>query len=283
MMKAGDGAILMIPLLRRIAEASFPVAIGDLANDPHLLQLAAENQRHFENSLRWAAAYLEKECLLVDTGEGRYAATMAGIQQVRHLNGEAGPSGRDLVSRTIARMEHEVRTELLARLYAMPPAFFETAVIDLLVAMKYGDTRDSIAYHVGRSGDGGIDGAIPRDELGLDVIYVQAKRYRPAAAVPVNDVRDFSGSLEQHRATTGVFATTATFSRPAREFASRISRRIRLIDGGEFVSLMFKHKIGVKDVETWSIREIDSSYFVRPLVEFREIEQISSASIQPRR
>jgi restriction system protein len=124
-----------------------------------------------------------------------------------------------------ARIARErLRRDLLDRIHAEPPEFFERLIIELLLAMGYGCRRD-LARHLGRSGDGGIDGAVPQDVLGLDVVYIQAKRYRPGSSVPVSAVREFAGSLDGRKARKGVFVTTATFPKSAAAFVARCRAR----------------------------------------------------------
>jgi len=139
------------------------------------------------------------------------------------------------------------------------PAFFERLVVDLLVAMGYGGTRRDAGQVVGGSGDGGIDGIIKEDRLGLDVVYLQAKRWKDNVSRPT--VQAFAGSLEMHRARKGVLITTSGFTADARDYASRIEKRIVLIDGQELAELMIDHGIGVTDIQTYTIRRIDSDYF----------------------
>jgi restriction system protein len=278
-----DDARLVMPLLNKIAAAVSPVSLSELAEDTELQGLVRGRWEHPESVLRWVAANLQRENLIVDAGGGRFAITQAGVGKLESANGGKAASDRDTMARSYARIDQALRMELLARLYATPPAFFESVVVHLLVAMGYGTGHDGLARHLGKSGDGGVDGVVPLDELGLDSIYIQAKRYRPGTAVSVNDVRDFAGSLEMHKASKGIFATTAAFSRPAQEFAAQISRRIVLIDGNMFCGLMLRHNIGVRMVQSWELKEVDDGYFASAQAGRMVTSQISSASIQPRR
>jgi hypothetical protein len=277
-----DDARLVLPLLARLAAAAEPVSVAELAADA---ALAAQVPRHWhqaEQGFSWVLSCLERDRLVLGCGGGRYAITGAGLRRLDRSHASAS-ADRDAICRAYARIDRALRTELLSRLYAMAPAAFEAAVIDLLVAMGYGRHAGSLACRLGRSGDCGIDGIVPVDELGLDTIYVQAKRYRPSTTVPVTDLRDFAGSLEQHRAGKGIFATTACFSRPAREFAAQISRRIVLIDGDRFCELMLKHNIGVRPVQRLELKEVDGGYFASAAGAAILTAQTSSASTQPRR
>jgi len=139
-----------------------------------------------------------------------------------------------------------------------PPKFFEQLVVDLLVAMNYGGSRKD-AQAVGRTGDGGIDGVIKEDRLGLDAVYVQAKRWQDSVGRP--QVQAFAGSLEGHRAKKGVFITTSTFTKDAREYVDRIEKKIVLIDGEELATLMMEHNIGVALVTSYEVKKLDLDYF----------------------
>jgi restriction system protein len=132
------------------------------------------------------------------------------------------------------------------------------------LAMGYGARRRDLSRHVGKSGDGGIDAIITQDELGLDSIFVQAKRLRPSTTVPVADVRDFAGSLEAMHATKGIFVSTAQFSDPARTFVAALTRRVVLNDGAKLTDLMIRHNLGVTIRQTYLIKDIEPGYFARP-------------------
>lgn len=157
-----------------------------------------------------------------------------------------------------------LRRELIARIHAQPPAFFERLVIDLLLAMGYGADRAAMARCLGRSGDGGIDGVITLDELSLEQICIQAKRLKPGVAVPISDVRDFAGSLEARRASKGVFVATTHFSAGAEVFCAKLSRRVVLIDAERLAELMIRHNIGVRVQHSLELKALDRDYFSRP-------------------
>jgi restriction system protein len=154
-----------------------------------------------------------------------------------------------------------LQSELIARIHAQPPAFFERLVIDVLLSMGYGTERSATAQRLGRSGDGGVDGVITLDELGFDLIYIQAKRLKPGVAVPISEIRDFAGSLESHHASKGVFVTTTHFSPGAAEFCSRLSRRVVLIDGVRLADIMMRYNIGVEVQQCIVLKCLDSTYF----------------------
>ena len=137
-------------------------------------------------------------------------------------------------------------SELIGRIHSQTPEFFERLVIDVLIAMGFGRNHAEMAQRLGRSGDGGIDGLIPLDALGLDLLFIQAKRLKPGTAVPISDVRDFAGSLEARQGAKGVFVTTTHFSAGAAEFCTRLSRRLVLVDGEQLARLMVQHNVGVR-------------------------------------
>ena len=137
--------------------------------------------------------------------------------------------------------------------------FFERLVVDLLVAMGYGGSRQDAGQAVGGSGDDGIDGIIKEDKLGLDFVYVQAKRWENPVSRPT--VQAFAGSLEGQRARKGVLITTSKFTRDAEEYVTRIEKRIVLIDGEQLASLMIDHGVGVADVATYQVKRVDADYF----------------------
>lgn len=157
------------------------------------------------------------------------------------------------------QLVEQLATELLAQIHACSPEFFERLVIDLLVAMGYGGSRSDAARAIGRSGDGGIDGIINEDRLGLDSICVQAKRWQDTVGRPV--VQAFAGSLEGARARKGVVITTSQFADTAREYVKMIEKRIILIDGKTLAKLMIEHNVGVTTESTYAVKRLDSDYF----------------------
>lgn len=169
--------------------------------------------------------------------------------------------GGDALASLVQAAHASLLSELIARIHAQPPAFFERLVIDVLLSMGYGTERSATAQRLGRSGDGGVDGVITLDELGLDLIYIQAKRLKPGVAVPISDIRDFAGSLESRHASKGVFVTTTHFSPGAAEFCSRLSRRVVLIDGLRLADIMMRYNIGVEVQQCIVLKGLDSNYF----------------------
>jgi len=154
----------------------------------------------------------------------------------------------------------ELGRALLEQVLSCSPAFFERLVVDLLVAMGYGGSRADAGKAVGGTGDGGIDGVIKEDRLGLDEVCVQAKRLT-GGTVSRDTVQAFAGSLEGRRARKGVFITTGQFSKHAADFVERIEKRIILIDGERLTELMMDYGIGVTDIATYTIKRLDTDYF----------------------
>jgi restriction system protein len=142
---------------------------------------------------------------------------------------------------------------------AASPSFFERLVVELLVRMGYGGTLRDAGQAVGKSGDGGIDGIIKEDRLGLDLIYIQAKRWDGTVGRP--EIQKFAGALQGHRARKGVFITTSSFSKDALEFTSRIESKIVLIDGPTLAKHMIDHNVGVSLSRSYEVKKIDSDYF----------------------
>ena len=158
-----------------------------------------------------------------------------------------------------AVLRANLATELLERIMAKPSEFFEKLVVDLLLAMGYGGSRAEAATVTKASGDGGIDGVINEDRLGLDAVYVQAKRWE--GNVGVGPIREFVGSLSAHKAHKGVFITTSDFGAGAREFISQVSHKIVLINGQRLAELMIDYGVGVSTRETYILKRADDDYF----------------------
>lgn len=173
--------------------------------------------------------------------------------------GESEQTPEEALDVAYGRLRATLEADLLEQIKAATPTFFESLVIDLLVAMGYGGSIADAGQAVGRSGDGGIDGIIKEDRLGLDAIYVQAKRWENTVGRP--DIQRFAGALQGHRARKGVFITTSSFSRDARDYAAAIDSKIVLIDGPELTKLMIDHNVGVSAGRSYEIKKIDSDYF----------------------
>ncbi|HWO89200.1 MAG TPA: restriction endonuclease [Gemmatimonadales bacterium] len=175
-----------------------------------------------------------------------------------------GPSADDTtpeeaLEHAYQQLRREVEAELLDQVKAAPPSFFERLVVDLLLQMGYGGSRQEAGSVIGGTGDGGIDGIINEDRLGLDVVYIQAKRWTEAVGRP--EIQKFAGALQGHRAKKGVFITTSSFSRDAEDYAARIDSRIVLIDGRRLARLMYDHNVGVSRRVSYEVKQVDSDYF----------------------
>jgi restriction system protein len=157
------------------------------------------------------------------------------------------------------RLREVLAGDLLIQIKNSSPDFFERLVVELLVRMGYGGSIKEAGKAIGRGGDEGIDGTIKEDVLGLDVIYIQAKKWDGAVGRP--EIQKFAGALQGQRARKGIFITTGSFSRDALEFSSRIDSKIVLIDGKKLVDLLVDHNIGVSIVKSYEMKKIDSDYF----------------------
>ncbi len=191
---------------------------------------------------------------------GRLPPSTAAVTVATELTAKLATPD-ELLRSTIEDIEAALSSELLDRILAAPPAFFEELIVTLLLRMGYGGSREEAGRALGKSGDGGIDGVIDQDALGLDRIYMQAKRYKLDASVSEPEIRAFSGSLGAAKATKGVFVTTSFFTRPAYEFAERHPLKMVLIDGKQLSALMIRHNVGVRTTETLYVRKIDEDFF----------------------
>jgi restriction system protein len=269
----------------------------NLTPDDRAQLLPSGKQTLFGNRVHWAKTYLSKAGLLESTRRGHFKITERGQQviashppridndflnqfaefrQFKEKSASdaaqgAQPIGPALVSRTetpdeIMRVAHkQVETslgqDLLDRVRAAPPAFFERLIVNLLLSMGYGGSAVDAGRALGRSGDDGVDGVIDQDALGLDRVYIQAKRYAEGNNIGAGAIRDFFGSLDRHKATKGLFVTTSTFSPSARETAEFLSKRIVLIDGEHLSKLMIRYNVGCRIEEVLHIKKVDEDFF----------------------
>jgi len=257
--------------------------------------LPSGTQRTFANRVAWAVSYLKQAQLVGSAGRSKFQITdrgraalatpptritirylMDNFPEFREFKERSKPkAGRtsapgdgseeqETPEERFQSAEHTLRRaleiELLDRIKQVTPTFFEQIVLKLLTAMGYGGSVEEAAAHLGRGGDEGVDGVINEDKLGLDVVYVQAKRYQDQT-VGRPAVQGFAGSLEGQRARKGVFITTSQFSPEAREFVKRIEKRIVLIDGQELARLMIEHNVGVTEVRRYSLLRLDETFF----------------------
>lgn len=244
-------------------------------------------QAKFTNRVAWAATHLTKAGGITRVGRGRYTITNRGKQllasgekltlaTLRNFpeyqefkgGGRASPAPAHLldeltpaeaIEAAILSVRQAVSSELLDRIKAAPPDFFERLVVDLLLAMGYGGSRRDAGAAVGRSGDGGIDGVIKEDRLGLDAVYVQAKRWEGPVGRP--QVQMFAGSLDGQKATKGVLITTSSYTSEAREYTRSIGKRIVLVDGPQLAGLLIDHEVGVITDAVFRLVRVDPGFF----------------------
>jgi restriction system protein len=248
------------------------------------------------NRVGWASTYMKKAGLLEATRRGYYRITSRGQEllkkqpkainvkllkqypeffEFQQLKGtrsggkgslsvgapdisKATPS--ETLETAYENLRDELADELLARLKKSSPPFFERAVVELLVKMGYGGSRADAGKAIGKSGDGGIDGIIKEDRLGLDVVYIQAKRW-DNNSVGRPDVMQFAGALQAQKANKGIFITTSRFTDDARSYVSQIGSKIVLIDGEQLTNLMIENDVGVSTVSLYPVKKIDTDYF----------------------
>jgi restriction system protein len=266
-----SGDMTFVPLMKTVG-CRLGLTARDLSE-----RLPSGNETVFANRLHWALAYLEHGGA-VEEWRGHYRpvtpetkAPPAPVAAQSAVACAAAGSPDAVIEASARAIQERLARGLLDRIHAEPPEFFEHLIIELLLAMGYGCRRD-LARHLGRRGDGGIDGAVPQDVLGLDVIYIQAKRYRPCTAVPVSAVREFAGSLDGRKARKGVFVTTATFPKSAATFVSAVPSKIALIDGQSLADLLIGYNIGVKVRETYEVKQIDETWLATVLHPARPTE-----------
>ncbi len=248
-------------------------------------------QTVFANRIAWSAVYLMKAGALVRirrgvfriTGRGKellalnlpkltiqnlsqypefvtfHKRSQNGGEEVQEIKAEKTQTPEEQLANAYKVLRDALSNDILETVKKASPSFFEELVIDLLVAMGYGGSVEDAGKAVGKSGDGGIDGIIKEDKLGLDVVYVQAKRWSKSVGRPV--VQAFAGSLEGVRARKGVLITTSSFSQDALDYVQKIEKRIVLIDGKQLADLMIDHDIGVNVFQTYKIKRLDSDYF----------------------
>ncbi|MBP4059554.1 restriction endonuclease [Aeromonas sp. Prich7-2] len=186
------------------------------------------------------------------------SATPLAVAQQPSIPSQQTP--QEQIEQALAALNNSLADELLGEILALSPRFFEQLVVDLMVAMGYGGSGQEAGQTTRYSSDGGIDGIIKEDKLGLDSIYLQAKRYTDKT-VGRPEIQAFAGALDLHRARKGVFITTSGFSREAQEYVGLIEKRIVLIDGARLTALMIEHNVGVSTRQVFAIKALDSDYF----------------------
>ncbi len=271
------------------------VRVFKLSDEERQEMMPSGVQTKIYNRLTWARSSLGKAGFLIAAGSGRFKITPEGIRAIQENPGgisvkilqnyptyaaaaSASHMGsapkilnpvteedigrqtpQELLESSFQLIQTQLAQELLGRIGKCSPAFFERLVVDLLVAMGYGGSRKDAGQAIGKSGDEGIDGIIKEDRLGLDAVYVQAKRWKNTVGRP--DVQAFAGSLEGHRARKGVFITTSQFSGEARDYVGRIEKKIILIDGQQLADLAIEYKVGVAELTSYSVKRLDLDYF----------------------
>ena len=205
--------------------------------------------------------YLRKYPAYVAWRTGKNAASSSGETVPSSLSDGSTDTPEEALEKAARQLREVLEAEVLERVRQAAPDVLEKVVIDLLIAMGYGGGDATMGRVTGRSGDGGIDGTIKEDALGLDEVYVQAKKYADGNTVGEGALRNFAGAIDAAGTTKGVFVTTAGFTRAAREYVARSPKRIVLIDGEELARLMIQHDIGVRMRVRHDIKRIDEDYF----------------------
>lgn len=261
--------------------------------------LPSGRQRVLHNRVHWAKFYMSKAGLIDSPARGRFIASEAGrrflasnperldtrtLMQIPEFvefyeSGKSGSSAgsqeaadqgdaeassatpEEQIEQAYRSLNAALRADLLDRIRENSPAFFEKLIVDLLVAMGYGGSHRNAAEQLGRSGDGGVDGVINEDRLGLDRIYVQAKRYAEGNSIGRPEVQGFVGSLVGLGASKGVFVTTSSFTKGASEYAYNLPQRVILIDGNRLADLMIEHGVGTRSQQTIQIQRLDEDFF----------------------
>ena len=257
--------------------------------------LASGNQAIFDNRVGWAKTYLKKAGLLDSPKRASFVITDLGIQTLSKNPGRidakylrqfpsflefqnASRNDNDSEEETTTIEVHEqtpeenldkayqrirksLASELLNRVAELSPAFFERLVVELLVKMGYGGSIKDAGKALGRTGDEGIDGTIKEDKLGLDIIYIQAKRWRPGNVVGRPEIQKFVGALAGQGAKKGIFITTSNFTREALDYTPRNETKIVLIDGEHLAQLMIDYSLGCTTQQTYELKKLDGDYF----------------------
>ncbi len=268
-------------MVSAVGEIRIGDAVDRLAEQLGLTQnektqlLPSGKQTLFGNRVHWAKTYLTKAGLLESTRRGHFRITERG-QQFKEKSAEDAAQGAQPIEPTLAsrtetpdeimrvahkQVETSLAQDLLDRVRKAPPAFFERLIVNLLLGMGYGGSAADAGRALGRSGDDGVDGVIDQDALGLDRVYIQAKRYAEGNNIGAGAIRDFFGSLDRHKATKGLFVTTSTFSPSAKETADFLSKRIVLIDGEQLARLMIRYNVGCRIEEVLHIKKVDEDFF----------------------
>lgn len=293
---------MLRPLLALAAEQDITrrtaaAAMGDqfhLSPEDRAARIPSGGSTYVENRSGWAMTFLTKAGLIAKVAPRTYGITDFGRKYLlehpdaitekdltvipgwheawntnKNTDGQDAQPGDtfaktpiEVLDSAIATIHADVKSRLLTTILEQSPGFFEQLVLDVLLGMGYGGSREDAAERLGRSGDEGIDGRINQDPLGLDQILVQAKRYAPENAITRQTIQAFVGSMMGQGVSKGVFITTSSFNDNAREFAQRgLGARIVLIDGDELLTLMLRHHIGVRVERQVEMLDLDQNYF----------------------
>jgi len=264
----------------------------NLTKEDRREMLPSGRQATFDNRVGWARTHLSKAGLLKSTRRGYFRITELGLTVLaqraervdmnflrqypeyveftrpQHKNGDtANPPDKsdlqtpeEILEAAYQRVRQDLAAEILETIGECSPSFFEKLVVDLLVRMGYGGTRKEAGKAIGSTSDEGIDGIINEDRLGLDIVYIQAKRWQNSVTRP--EIQKFAGALQGQRARKGIFLTTSSFSEGAKEYVSRIDSKIVLIDGETLAQLMIDYGVGVSTAASYEIKKIDADYFI---------------------
>jgi restriction system protein len=261
-----------------------------LTEDERAQLLPSGKQRLFINRIAWAKSHMKNAGLLESPKRGWHQITPAGRELLKSHGGpinmtvlsrfpayqafrapKPGSGGNvrsedadaltpeELIEHGYEQHRSKLAVDVLEKVKASPPAFFEQLVVELLVAMGYGGSRADAGRAVGRGGDGGIDGIIKEDKLGLDTIYVQAKRWEGSVGRP--EIQKFAGALQGVRARKGIFITSSTYTPDALAYAANIDSKIVLIDGRTLAELMIDYSVGVARMQVFELKRVDLEYF----------------------
>ncbi len=294
-----DYQTCMLPLLKFAGDAkehSLREAIDRLGaqfnlTDEELREVLPSGQQAiFVNRVSWARTYMKQAGLLETTRRGYFQITQRGLnilhqnpkridvkfmeqfeefrnfrQRKRNksdqeLEEEPEKTPAEALESAYENLRNDLAKELIQQIKKCPPRLFENIVVELLVKMGYGGSRKDAGRAIGKSGDEGIDGIIKEDKLGLDIIYIQAKRWENTVSRP--EIQKFAGALQGQRAKKGIFITTSNFSREALDYVTRIDTKIILIDGDQLAQYMIDNNVGVSTVSVFDVKKLDIDYFI---------------------
>lgn len=225
-----------------------------ITNQGH--EVLKENPPHIDNHF-----LLRFENFVAFRNRGRASASSPSSNALETSVSTQTQTPDELARAAVNQIDGALSSELLDRILVAPPVFFEGLIVKLLLAMGYGGSRADAGQIVGKPGDHGIDGVIDQDSLGLDRVYIQAKKYAKDSPVSEPEIRAFSGSLGAAKANKGIFVTTSTFTQPAQTFADRHPFKIVLIDGEHLAELMIRYNVGARVEETLYLKRIDEDFF----------------------